>query len=94
MAEALEIIKEEQNTPALSSSDINEKLETDEELNEPEQKEPDENCTCTKRSTVKNDSGNIDKVLQLREEELKRHFENQFERDISALKDKFDFILQ
>ncbi|KAJ0170744.1 hypothetical protein K1T71_013516 [Dendrolimus kikuchii] len=82
----LEIIREEQCSPALSSAELG---NTATALIHEETEKP-----CPNPCTSCFEPNEIYKLLKEKEEELKEKFKVQLEKEITKLKDRFDFILQ
>lgn len=85
--EVLEVIKEEQCSPALSSANID----------APKEKNPCADCTCLERDEKfkeKMDPELVQTLLREKEQRLTEDFQKLLENEIKLLKDRCDFILQ
>lgn len=91
--EILEVIREEQCSPALSSVNMDAaKAEAAEKC------PPCTDCECIAELHVevikKEDPAEIDKIVLEREATLRKEFQQQMVKETEELKERFDFILQ
>ncbi|XP_072933771.1 uncharacterized protein [Epargyreus clarus] len=103
--EVLEIIREEQNTPVGSSTELTVDGPTKEETPKIEAKPKTEDkpsirynhivCPCKNDEIEKQKAraDDLEKMLRDKEEELKTDFQQRMEKEIKLLKERFDFIL-